>query len=182
MKDYAGRWFVVPLNPEPWAVGPLSVIRAGNKTIPKIGPNRQLKEFQLAVKEQLDGVVPEKGEVEVRIFVWRRIEEYKTHQAKSARSHEADATNMQKAIEDAIQGCLITNDREVRKISTTVVEQSTNAISMIVIHVKPFVRFDFNSIPDFVWLDIEQQSTLPYHEEKVKPANPKRDAEIEAMF
>lgn len=149
------QWFVLRLNAEPWAIGPVSVGRKAGKLFPMVGRNTQLAVFKDAVREELGNQVMLTGKIGIQIFVWRRMDEYKTAQARTARKHEADATNLQKAIEDAIQGVLIHNDRDVQDISTTIVEQSPDVEPMIVIKIYKYDGFDPDRIPLHVWSAIE---------------------------
>lgn len=154
-------WYVITdVNPEPWAIGPLGVTRRNNKAIPYVGPNQQLVVFKKAVAEALAEFNPTliDGPVALEFFFWRRMDQYKTAQARTARKNEADATNLQKALEDALQGILITNDRNVHSISSTVVEQSLTTIPRIVIKVSTWNGFDPDTIPDFVWVHVDRQA------------------------
>lgn len=131
-------WYVLDVNPEPWAIGPVSVGRKNGKVFGTVGRNQQLYNFQQAVKEELgDGHEMIVGPIELRIFLWRRRDEYQTPQARTHRKHEADATNMQKAIEDACQGVLFKNDKDVKYIRTYCVEQGPDVTPLIVLAVRP---------------------------------------------
>jgi hypothetical protein len=50
-------WYVVHVNPEPWAVGPLDLGRRGGKVYATMGQNQQLAAYQEAVREETQ--VPE---------------------------------------------------------------------------------------------------------------------------
>lgn len=164
MQEY---WIILDLNPEPWAIGPLGVKRAAGKLIPYVGPNKQMQAFQNAAREQLQEwksmlerfELTDHQEFELDFWIWRRIEQYRTGK-RSARKNKADATNIQKALEDSIQGVLIDNDRSVRRISTHVVEQGFDAPSRVVMRLRGYQDFNPDDIPNDVWAQIDKQPTL----------------------
>lgn len=140
------RWFVLDLNPEPWAIGPVGYSRRGGKMSAYVGRNQQLDAYKQAIKEALgtDHAMIE-GKVKLRFYFWRNRAEYSTPQARTHRKHEADATNMQKATEDALQGILFANDKDVNDVRSIVVEQGPDVIGRIVIMVAPS-----NDLPDIM--------------------------------
>lgn len=136
MNDF--HWFVLNVNPEPWAVGPLSIGRRGGKMFATMGRNQQLWTYQQAVKEEI-GESPSvwiEGPVQMVFYFWRRRDEYSTHQARTHRKHEADATNMQKALEDALQGVLFKNDKDTNDIRSVIVEQGPDVQPKVVVAIK----------------------------------------------
>jgi hypothetical protein len=84
----------------------------------------------MGTQEMYDGLL------EVKFWFWRRRDEYKTPQARTHRKHEADATNLQKATEDALQGILYKNDKDNRHVESFVVEQGPNVEPMIAIAIR----------------------------------------------
>jgi hypothetical protein len=128
------RWYALHVNPEPWAVGPLDILRRKGKLAPTMGRNQQLFAYQQAVKDELlskYGVVKESVYApcyQLDCYFWRRLDEG----PGTNRRHEADATNMQKALEDAIQGVLIHNDRDVIRVRSTIVEQEGSTDGKII--------------------------------------------------
>jgi len=120
------------LNPEPWAIGTVSYKR--------IAPNANLVAFQSAVKEELDGVEMLPPEYRsIKFYFWRQQARYISMDDKIRSRNQADATNMQKALEDALQGVLFENDREVRKISSEIVEQGYDVEPCILITAEPYL-------------------------------------------
>lgn len=151
------RWYVLHgINPEPWRVGPASAARnSRGKWFARIAPDAQLVAFQKAVKEILEHVSEQvEGEIELRFYFWRKLDEYKTETRDSAR-HIADATNMQKATEDALQGVLMDNDRAVKRVQSTIVEQSTDTTPRIVVCITKWDGLNPHEIPPSVWEDID---------------------------
>lgn len=135
------RWFVLDLNPEPWAIGPVGYSRRGGKMSAYVGRNQQLDAYKQAVVEAIgDHHTLIEGKVKLRFYFWRNRAEYSTPQARSHRKHEADATNMQKATEDALQGILFKNDKDVNDVQSIVVEQGPDVQGRIVIMVAPSIE------------------------------------------
>ena len=120
-------WYALDINPEPWAVGPLGVSRHGGKLTPYMGRNQQLDAYKEAVRDELITRYPGLIKVmppyyELDFFFWRNQAIYEGAN-KTVQKNIADATNMQKATEDALQGMLIENDRQVVHVSSTIVAQ-----------------------------------------------------------
>lgn len=137
MTESSWHWFVLEVNPEPWAIGDLAVGRRNGKMYPYVGRNNQLHMYKEAIKEELGSPdVWFEGKIELRFFFWRRRDEYKTPQARGHRKHEADTTNLQKATEDALQGILFKNDKDVNDVHSVMVEQGPNVIPKVVIAIR----------------------------------------------
>lgn len=161
-------WLLLELNPEPWRVGPLSVIRKANKYIPIVGRDAQLDAYKNSIAEQirqkLDLAESDPplffGKLKVTIYFWRQRAEYSTPQARTHRKHEADATNMLKATEDAMQSVLFKNDRDNSDVRAVIVDQSAELESpRIVIHIEQFEGLNPDEIPASVWaaMDTRQE-------------------------
>lgn len=140
------HWFILEVNPEPWAVGDLSIGRKNGKMFPMMGRNQQLFAYKEAVKEEIGK--PElfiEGKIELQFYFWRRRDEYTTPQQRGHRKHEADGTNMAKATEDALQGLLFKNDKDVNSMNWYIVEQGPDVTPRVVIGIRPGVP-----VPDAV--------------------------------
>lgn len=142
-------YFILPLSPEPWVVPPMSPGRVHGKLIVKAGRDEQLASFQDAVREvlarwlidhpQWDEFFPMEGvDVKLTFYLWRTMSEYKTSKDLTHSRHQADATNMQKGLEDALQGILFVNDKQVQDVRTVIVEQSPETEPGIAIEIEPF--------------------------------------------
>lgn len=134
-NDY--HWFVLDVNPEPWAIGDLSVGRKGGKYFPIVGRNNNLHMYKEAVKEALGS--PDlwfDGKVELQFYFWRRRDQYKTPQARTHRKHEADGTNLSKATEDALQGVFFKNDKDVRRCVWEIVEQGEEITPCVIVGIR----------------------------------------------
>ena len=126
------RWYRFSVNPEPWAVGPLGVGRRGGRLYPYMGRNEQLYAFQEAVREEFGEPDLMEGHLKLTFYFWRELQPYRTEKTRLARKHEADATNMQKALEDALQGYLYGNDRDNRDIRSIIMAQPAKSSGIIV--------------------------------------------------
>ena len=100
-----------------------------------VGRNQQLDAYKEAVREALGPQTKIEGKVALQLFFWRNRAEYTTPQARAHRKHEADLTNLQKATEDALQGVLFDNDRDVSVCESYLVEQGPDIAGRIVISV-----------------------------------------------
>lgn len=146
------RWFHLPLNPEPWAIGSIGIGKRGGKIHPTMSPNPQLVTYKEAIKEELGKVQPlPEGEYDLYFWFWRVLDSYTLASGRDSRRKQADATNLQKATEDALQGLLIGNDRNVRKIGSEIVEQGPEVKAGIVIRARPWEGHNPDEIPSHVW-------------------------------
>lgn len=116
------------INPEPWTA----------PFIPKRGgviKDRKLQAYQNAIKEAFDdwdrGIydVP----LDIQFYFWRN---------KSGRAKDADATNLQKSLEDALQGHLFVNDRNNQRISSEIMAQGPDVEPLILVFVAEFEPID----------------------------------------
>lgn len=131
------RWFALRINPEPWRVGPVTPGRRGGKIFATIGRDQQLAAFQDAVAEELGTsnylVV---GPVKLRFWFWRNRAEYTTQNARQHRKHDADVTNLQKAMEDALQSILFENDKQVNDVQSVLVHQGPDIEPLIIFSIE----------------------------------------------
>lgn len=133
-------FYDLPLNPEPWKIGPLSMgRRSGGSMYPMIGRDKQLYGYQMAIKEQLSKwntlLLP--GMYVAQYHFWRRRDAYTTEKSRQVRKHEADLTNMLKATEDACQSVLFGNDVDCVGHTNYVFEQGKGVSARVVIGVAP---------------------------------------------
>lgn len=115
------------INPEPWTVGTASVGRAKGKMFARIAKDAGLTAYQNAVKEELVAlypnieIIPKPTPVALEFFLWRQIVSYEKN-GRTYKRKRADATNLQKALEDALQGILFENDSQVVSIFTVLTQ------------------------------------------------------------
>lgn len=135
----AELWMHLPINPEPWAVGPLGAARRGGKLSAYMGQNVQLHAYQEAVREELRyqwGELPMlTPPLAISVYFWRNRAEYTTDNQRQHRKHEADATNMLKAFEDAMQGIIFANDRDNVVVRAQTIDQGPEVVGQIVVSV-----------------------------------------------
>lgn len=174
------RIVIFGVNPEPWTAPSVAVGRRGGKPFPQVFKKAALTAYQEAVKEALAEadrpIMPIDGPIVLRFYLWRQLPAYKTERERMARKHQADATNMQKALEDACQGILFLNDRDVVHVETWIMEQKHDTEPLIVIDVDSFEGMPYPPVvmtPD----TIISKMTL------TEPAEPiASDDEIEGVF
>ena len=124
----SGIWVITGINPEPWTAPEVSIGRRGGKLAPQVFKREALRSFQEALHDYIkDNYDPEpfSGDLAVRYHFWRALE--------TSRSKVADATNLQKAAEDALHGLLFLNDRQVKDVRSGVVMQMPDIEPAIVI-------------------------------------------------
>lgn len=131
-------WYVLSLNPVPWAVGELgfSTQKSGKKRV-YMAPNKDLKLYQEAIREELEkfDTIELATEVDLELIFNRALDEI-FRGKHASRARRADATNMQKATEDALQGILFPNDNQNRVVRSIIREQSQDADPCVAIGVK----------------------------------------------
>lgn len=130
------------LNPIPWTSGTAGIRRVNGKLVPYIAKDPGLAAYQTAVREQLIAALDGNTSVhlvhppyKIVFYLWRALEQADVGMDRKRRAHQADATNMQKALEDALQGILIGNDRDVDDIRTVLVEQGPDVEPGIVVQI-----------------------------------------------
>lgn len=132
IEPYGHRWYSLSVNPEPWEIGPVSVVRRGAKLMPSVAPSQQLVYYKHAVHDILENRYPNDWSCELPphysldFFFWR----------DTTKGNYADATNLQKATEDALQGILIGNDRDVIRVCSTVVEQGPDVSAAVIFRIE----------------------------------------------
>lgn len=125
--------YILQINPEPWTVGKAFAMRGGGGA--RIAPDKKLVSYQKAVRETLTSeydVKPTSSPISLCFFFSRRLE-VMTYGKRKSHANKCDATNLQKAIEDALQGILYENDRQVWDVHSTIVDQSPDATPFIII-------------------------------------------------
>lgn len=111
------RAFAFAIQPEPWAMGNISVGRnkASGKVIPIVSKNPTVAAYEQAIASELErfGAQLTLPLYSIRFTFSRQLVSYTKLEGGTASRNQADVTNMQKATEDALQGVLIGNDRDV---------------------------------------------------------------------
>jgi hypothetical protein len=133
------------VNPEPWGVGTASAGRRDGTIKSSLSPNAKLQSYQNALREEVAFMVVNytlqsfKGRLQLRFWFWRQVETgHGGVNRKIMTGNYADATNLQKSTEDALQGLMYDNDRETRFVSSEIMEQGPDVVPCIVIHIMPW--------------------------------------------
>lgn len=127
------------INPEPWMAPDLTTLRRGGRTIPAATKKEALRSYQMAVKESVeaaydDGPITAGTNIWLRFYFWRQLElEPVGDQGRMRRRRRVDATNLQKSLEDALQGVLYENDRDVVWPMSFIIAQDHDVTPRIVI-------------------------------------------------
>ena len=131
------------IEPEPWTTGEIMIGRKNGKAFGRLSKPESLRAFQEAVKEEFPAQNPHaemlEGDLQLTFWLWRSTAE---------RRQRADATNCQKALEDALQGILYKNDRSVRDVRCVVVEQEEGTYPHIIIEIKPYTEAIHPGLPE----------------------------------
>lgn len=171
--------YALPVNPEPWRTPPFHPGRVGRKLIVKAGRDEQSHTFKEAVRELLvaQGAEMLPPPYELHFHFYRQLATYETAKGSDHTKHHADATNMQKLAEDALQGILIDNDRNVRVVSSRIVEQGPRVEPMIVVFVTAgLAEADLEFPPGFIRSDVDvamnaaRASSTPRHSSNEWPS------------
>lgn len=133
-------WYITDgVNPEPWESPEGSIQRKSGKMYVQMHKPLKLRAFQEDFAETFVFQNPDAmlldGDVRMEIYLWRQVD-------RQVRANIADATNMQKAIEDALQGILYTNDRQVVDVRTVIVEQSPEARCAIAVAIDTMAEWE----------------------------------------
>lgn len=133
------NYAITGINPEPWVAPEATIGRKNGKMFIQFYKSSGLSSYQEAVKEEialLNGHLPKvplDEDIQITFWVWRELDQ---SDDKTNQRNVADATNMQKALEDALQGILYKNDKRNVDIRTIVVEQSKDTFPNIQIEVR----------------------------------------------
>jgi hypothetical protein len=143
------------LNPEPWKAP--DVFRGRGVK------NADLRAYQMAVQELLGSefsrcgmnapAFPKGQNLDVCFWFWRHLASYKTKTGRNSMARRADATNMQKSTEDALQGILFDNDRDNRSVCSHWVEQGPDVEPAVLISIRSSSLVDgMPSVSEGVWM------------------------------
>ncbi len=136
-------WYVLHINPEPWKIGPINYN--------KVGQDPSLKAYQEAVQEALRQENPRKisGPIKLSMWFWHERVRYDGPN-KEVVKNRVDVTNMQKATEDALQGILFHNDRDVVEVRSCKVADEEGVQGGVVICVEEADEPGTHDIPSTV--------------------------------
>jgi Holliday junction resolvase RusA-like endonuclease len=174
------EWHWLHLNPEPWTA-PSAARGRGERGI-VMYKNERLRVYQEAVREELGGrnlLIFDPGTpIEVDFYYWRALEPYRTDSDRVARAHEADTTNLNKALEDALQGILFENDRDCKRVQGWIVEQGFETEPLIGIRIGLLKRQ-----PELEVVPPARPAALePGNRSHLTPTRPDGMPEVEELF
>lgn len=160
MKSF---WFVLPgINPVPWTSPELAIAKKDGKPYPVAYAAEPMKDYKRAIADAMrrryPDIDPIEDEVGLRLFFYRRIEELKRHGSRSSRSNFADATNLQKSTEDALQGVLFVNDSQVVNATSWVMAQHDGVEPCVIINL--IWHPEYPALPDHVQAVIDAHPVL----------------------
>lgn len=136
--------YITGINPEPWTAPDVAVGRSGGKAFPIVHKKARLRAYQEAISESVRDAYPDiemwgAGQhIRARFLFWRQLDSYTTASGKAGKRNEADATNLQKALEDALQGILFFNDRDIKTIESVIVDEGPEVQPTIVVMLDRF--------------------------------------------
>jgi len=149
MNDY--QIIGLSVNPIPWRVPPMKVGRGrgGKGTYVQAGRDQELFAYQEAIREELARIGARMMDppYRIRFWFWRRLDPQVTESGRKSNMHRVDATNMQKATEDALQGLVIGNDADVVDVRSIIVDQDPTTTPGVVIE---------------IWGGVEKHPLLPF--------------------
>lgn len=137
------QWFIVEgLNPEPWTASQATVGRKGGKNYVQFYKPEQLRSYQESFKHVFEETNPHAvertGDIQLWLYFWRQLTLNEMFEGRNRRTHVADATNLQKSTEDALQGILFPNDRQIRHVRSTIIEQTQDTVPKILIGISDY--------------------------------------------
>lgn len=149
-------YHITSINPEPWVAPEASIGRKGGKMFIQFYTSDTMRAYKEAIKEEVllqngHAVLAAKGvPLDVTFYLWRRLDASESS-SRSSRRHVADATNCQKALEDALQGILYDNDRDNLSVHTVMVAQGPDVQPHIAIEIREFSleSLDIPEIPTY---------------------------------
>lgn len=137
-------YHITGVNPQPWVAPNFSGVGKAKRAF----TSETLRTYKSAVAEELPlqnahaTLLPKGTLVTARFYLWRQLESW-----EGGHSMIADATNCQKALEDALQGILYVNDQSNRDVRTAIVEQEADTEPHIMIIIEKFTQLP-------LWLEV----------------------------
>lgn len=156
------------VNPEPWEPPEGALVRRGGKLTVGFYPHPKMVAYKEALRYEFSKHHPNPvcydEPVDLTIWFWRELEGH---------ANVADATNLQKATEDALQGLLFTNDRHVQSATSHIVAQAADVAPQLFVHVRA-AGFGYGDVTEFA------ASVAPAEEEQV--SNIRQDFGVKDIF
>jgi Holliday junction resolvase RusA-like endonuclease len=127
------------LNPEPWTEGSPGFGFKGKQRYPVLVKDKRLRDYQEGIQENIKQAYPDllmyPDGVELHLICkfWRQLDSYTSGTGRETKRKVADATNMTKAIEDALQDILYKNDRQVKHSEGEIIMEGPDVSPRILI-------------------------------------------------
>lgn len=131
---------ITGINPEPWTAPEHGVGRRNGKIYVEVYKSAGLAGYQEGIKEEIklqNGHLPDvplDENLQVTFWLDRALDQSETD--RKTNRNVADATNMQKALEDALQGLIYVNDRRNLDVRTIIERQSAATEPHITIEIR----------------------------------------------
>jgi Holliday junction resolvase RusA-like endonuclease len=130
------RYFIIDgINPLPWMAPKLGVARSRAGHYPVAYPAAEMTVYQESIKDYMRERYPDQalstGENFITFWYWRSLN------FGGQRRQRCDATNLNKCLEDALQGILYENDKRNRVVVGVIVSQERDIEPRIVIRLEP---------------------------------------------
>lgn len=166
------HWYLIDgINPEPWTASEGSIGRKNGKLYVQYHKQEGLRMYQAALQEAFERDYPHvrpiggnNVRIELQFYFWRQLVNYESDSGKSVQRHQADVTNLQKATEDALQGILYVNDRDVQRVTSMIMEQMPRTQPAILICVAP-------TVPPYHDIDIKARKIREAKQLTAQPDN-----------
>lgn len=174
------QWFLVEgVNPEPWTASEGSLGKRGGKAFVHFHKPEQLRLYQESVcemfKEQNPHAVEIAGDIELVFYFWRRLSSFEMGEGKrNRRAAQADATNLQKSLEDSLQDVLYKNDRDIKSIRSVIVEQGDD--------IEPAILIAVGTYDDTEELEVVRQTRINLHQAPAPRADNIRKFKVDEVF
>lgn len=172
------------INPEPWEASQGSVGRKGGGQYVQFHKPAQLRAYQEAIKENFPKQNPHArlhdDGVQFTFYFWRQVAPYEAFTdkgTKKGRANYADATNLLKATEDALQKILFTNDRTNTRVTSSIIEQGPDVTPFILVMVEPLNAEEQTQAK--AWKEVLAQTHAPSEED---PTHNRSGVVVEEFF
>jgi Holliday junction resolvase RusA-like endonuclease len=130
-------YLIEGINAVPWQAPKLGIGRKAGRQYPMSYPVDEMIVYKEAIKEYLYLKYPQNGPLIARenllvsFWYWRSLN------FGGQRRNRCDVTNLNKCLEDALQGVLFNNDRDNRIVLGVMMRQDRDIEPHIVIQVEP---------------------------------------------
>ena len=153
---------ITDIQPEPWTAPDLEtgwrVVGRKRVPYPRAHTGAAQRAYQEALKECITEAYPDLPmfpkamPIRLRMVFWRNLEKFtNTRTGRTGKRHTADATNLQKSTEDALQGILMANDIDVREVTSVIQRQEEGVVPGVLIIASPYKEFDWDEVRDNIF-------------------------------